>query len=54
MDKQEIKDFIAVNLASFNRDPPDNDFQKGYKAALETIWHECFNMPKSHPAFSDK
>ena len=35
MDLDQVEEYLETALASFDADPADTDYQKGYKAALE-------------------
>lgn len=39
---EEIEDYINRAIGSFDNDPPDSGFQKGYLAAFEDIRDELF------------
>lgn len=34
---QEIQEIVSKILAGYDNDPADNDFQSGYKAAIEDL-----------------
>lgn len=38
----EARDYIARSIASFRGDPPQNDFQRGFLAAMEVALKEAF------------
>lgn len=42
---EDIIDYVRVALEGFDNDPADTDFQRGYRAALKVIWHECLKQP---------
>jgi hypothetical protein len=58
MTKREIvtiEDALAIiedKLASFQDDPADSDFQRGYQAALEEVLEELY--PQNTPATDGK
>lgn len=39
---RDARDYVLSAIASYDRDPPDNDFQRGHLAALELIRDEAF------------
>lgn len=44
-----IKFYVAQALGSFHDDPPDDDYQRGYRAALNEILAEIYReeaLPK--------
>src|SRR4051812_24995685 len=44
---ESAKDYVTRAIASFDGDPPDNQFQKGYLAALEVVRDEAFPSTES-------
>lgn len=38
------KQYVLTAISSFIADPRDSDFQRGYLAAMETVYREAFNM----------
>jgi hypothetical protein len=36
------RDYVDAAIASFENDPPDSDYQKGYLAALKVVRDEAF------------
>jgi hypothetical protein len=55
MDIEEVKAYVAKGLASFETDPPDSSYQRGFLAALRLVWTEALkqSLPHSIP-FSEK
>ena len=43
------KSYVDLAIASYVGDPPDNEFQKGYLAALEVVRDEAFPTIPSVP-----
>ena len=46
----DCKRYLEAGIASFDGDPPDNDFQRGYLAALETMYADLFLTAKERAA----
>jgi hypothetical protein len=44
-----VRAYLNKAIASFDGDPPDTAFQKGYLAALEDARNEMFGEPSRHP-----
>lgn len=42
---EQAKDYVSKALASFEADPADNRFLKGFQAALEVVRDEAFSSP---------
>lgn len=41
--------YVAEAIASFDGDPADSDFQRGYLAALEVVGREALGMEIAEP-----
>ena len=39
----DIIQYINRALSSFDRDPPDTPYQRGYQAALSELWANIFD-----------
>lgn len=42
MNVNKVRDYINRAIGSFVDDPADNDFQRGFLAAMEAIHHDLF------------
>ncbi len=49
----EVWAYLDRAIGSFERDPPDNEFQRGFLAAMETARDDLFKTQVDHPPASE-
>jgi hypothetical protein len=52
---QDVIDYVQTELASFEREPADGDFQRGYECALRDMRADLLGSPyaaKAHPSLA--